>query len=361
MGLFKADAPDPPDYSGVAAASAEAAANAYEISKEQLAWAKQQYGMDRELADRVVNDMLERSDLQQQWAEQDRERYQGEFQPLEDQLIEDADSYASDDRQQQEAGRAMATVATQFEAARDAATRNLESFGIDPSSTRYGALDAQSRNQQAAVAAGAGNQAVQRSEDLARGLRSEAINIGRGYPGQAAQAAGGALAGGNAAVGANLATTASGQAGMGTGNQWAQTGNQAVGTWGNTLNMGYNNQLAQFNANQNASSGWGSALGLIGGLAFMEDGGEVDDATMGGAVDPGMSPSGGSALDDVPAQLNVGEFVIPKDVVEWQGKKFFHKLIEQSRQADAAPKAAAPEYKPAPARQPSFVSQALPV
>ncbi|MBA1914389.1 hypothetical protein HLX87_24885, partial [Escherichia coli] len=31
------------------------------------------------------------------------------------------------------------------------------------------------------------------------------------------------------------------------------------------------------------------------------------------------------------AQLNAGEFVVPRDVAAWKGGEFFHKLIAQSR------------------------------
>jgi hypothetical protein len=54
-------------------------------------------------------------------------------------------------------------------------------------------------------------------------------------------------------------------------------------------------------------------------------------ATQGGFVSRELSPSNGSRVDDVQARLNAGEFVIPKDVAQWKGKEFFHKLIEQAR------------------------------
>jgi hypothetical protein len=66
------------------------------------------------------------------------------------------------------------------------------------------------------------------------------------------------------------------------------------------------------------------------------------DYAGGGAIPPSMSPSGGQQVDDVPAQipqtggraqLNVDEFVIPRDVAMWKGQEFFQKLIQQSRQA----------------------------
>ena len=56
------------------------------------------------------------------------------------------------------------------------------------------------------------------------------------------------------------------------------------------------------------------------------------------------------------AKLNVGEFVVPKDVVSWKGEEFFQKLIEGSRKAK--PQAPAkPEYAIAPVGQPTFASR----
>jgi hypothetical protein len=53
--------------------------------------------------------------------------------------------------------------------------------------------------------------------------------------------------------------------------------------------------------------------------------------TTGGPVSPQMSPSGGARTDDVRANLNANEFVVPKDVAQWKGQEFFHNLIAQSR------------------------------
>ena len=128
---------------------------------------------------------------------------------------------------------------------------------------------------------------------------------------------------------------------MGSPTQWMGTGNQSLGVWGNALTSGYNAQMAQFNANNNQSSGWGSALGLIGGIGMkafgLAEGGEVpDDASLEGddrMVPPHASPTRGKAIDDVPARLTVGEFVIPKEVVDFKGQEFFQNLIKKTRQA----------------------------
>ncbi len=355
------DAPPPPDYSEIAKASEESAKYSFALGMEQLEWAKEQYASDRSVIDLVVASAMNRQEQNDEAALADRKRYERIYQPLEDRMVQDANEYSSPQRQEYEAGRASAEVAQQFDAQRRAAAQNLEAYGVDPSSTRFAALDMGSRIQQAAAQAGAANQARTQTDAMGRALRSEAINVGRGYPGQVAGTYATALQSGNSAANAALAGTASGANTMGTATQWQGMGNQALGTWGNTLNMGYQNQLAQFNANQNSSSGLGSLLGV--GMGFLQnggfalaEGGVVPDATSGGNVPASASPTGGKAIDDVPAALTAGEFVVPKDVVSWKGEEFFQKLIEGSRKAK--PQAPAkPSYAIMPEQAPTFASR----
>ena len=350
----KVKAPAPPDYSAVAAASERAAELSFQLGQEQLAWARETYANDQEIIRRVVDDAMQRSARNDADAMADRRRYETIFQPLEEELAADAASFSSEERQRQEMERAQSTVAQNFEAQRRAAIQNLESFGVDPSATRFAALDAGSRVAQAAATAGAGNQARAQTEAIGRALRSEAINVGRGYPGQVAGTYATALQSGNQAANSQLGGTASGASTMGTGTQWMGVGNQAINTWGNSLNAGYQNQLAAADFNSRQSSG-------LGGLAaFFEDGGMATEAlpgvTSGGSVPAVASPSRGAAIDDVTAKINVGEFVVPTDVVSWKGEEFFQRLIEKSRQEK--PRAPAkPSVAHAPASVPTFASR----
>lgn len=360
----KNDAPDPPDYSKIAAASKEAAQLSYKISKEQLEWAKEKYAEDKAIAQTVIDAALERQAVNDENAAKDRARYETIYQPLEDQLAQDAQNYASPERMEQNVARAQADVAQQFDASRTRALQNLQSYGVDPSSLRYAALDRGANISQAAAEAAAGNQSRTQDEAIGRALRSEAINVGRGYPGQIAGTYGTALQSGNQGINSALATTASGANSMGTGIGWNQQGNQALNTWGNTLNMGYQNQLSAWQADQNSSSGIGGLLGTGLGLAasFFEDGGKAADVTAPGKVPAEASPTNGKAIDDVPARLNVGEFVTPKDVVAWKGEEFFQNLIKKSRD-DKKRATAKPEYALAPPERPTFdtTRSALPV
>lgn len=275
----KSKAPAPPDYGPLVAASEKSAQYSYDLAQRQQDWAEKTYADNKEVSDIVIDRALGALDKQQADADRARSRYQELFEPLEEQLAYDAETYASAERQEFEAGKAEADVAAQFEQARDTAAQRLEGYGVDPSQTRQGALDLGTRIAEAAAQSSAGNQARTQTENIGRALRSEAINVGRGYPGQIQASMGGAGAAGTQAANTGLATTASGAQTMGTGQGWQGLGNQSVAGWGNILNQGYQNQLAQFEGNQNSSSGWGSLLGTVAGT-FM--GGPAGGAVGGG-------------------------------------------------------------------------------
>jgi hypothetical protein len=131
----------------------------------------------------------------------------------------------------------------------------------------------------------------------------------------------------------------------------------------------YTNQLGEFKAEQSASSGIGSLLGGVAGLAGAYLGGPAGGAAAkgiteklfsaeGGAIPMSASPTSGQATDDVPAQLTAGEFVMPKDVTSWYGEKFFQDLILKAQNAKAkagAKPAIGPN--PNPGAPPAVVSQ----
>lgn len=352
----KESAPPAPDYGPLAAISEKQANYSYELAKEQMAWAKQVYADNKGVGDQIIDFALGQMDKQAAWADADRKRYEDIYQPLEEQAALRAQDYVTPERQEYEAGKAEADVAAQFSQARQTAQDRLEAFGVDPSQTRSGALDLQTRIAEAASQASAGNQARFRTEQYGDQLMANAINVGKGYPQQILGAAGQAGQSGNQATNTGLATTASGANTMGTGYQWQGLGNQSLGQWGQMLNAGFQNQLASWNANQQASSGWGDVLGFavgVGGKAMgipgFDEGGVIPDdeefptiehdPNEGRYVDPGMSPSGGAIEDDIqaetdqgnPARINAGEFIMPKDVVAWMGEKGMQQLVLKAR------------------------------
>jgi hypothetical protein len=266
--MAKNKTPPPPDYSGIAAAMQQQTAAAQANQQQQMAWAKEQFDKSSAVTDELVKASLDRQAKLDAAGEEDRQRYKAVFQPLEDSLASEAQDYATPARREQRAGAAMADVTNQFNVARTAAQDRLESFGIDPSQVRAGALDISSRVSEAAARAGAGNMSREQTDATARALRSEAINVGRGYPGQVAQAYGLAGQTGQGAASTEFGNIQSGAGTMGSAPQWGSIGTQAAGTWGNLLHTGYSDLLDRYKAQNSTSSGWGSALGLVGGIGL---------------------------------------------------------------------------------------------
>jgi len=241
--MSKSAAPPPPDYSAIEQAQIRYANESIALMREQHEWAKKTYAENKEITDKVVESFLSTQEQQNEWAQADRQRYESVFQPLENALVSDAESYASEERKAIEMGKAQSNVAQHFNAARINAQRELESFGINPADTRYAALDIGVRAQQAAAAAGAGNMAADRADATGRALRADAINIGKGYPTQALQAVSTGMQAGSGANNAGLATTASGANTMGTGVQWGAQGTGALSNAANTKNTSYSNAM----------------------------------------------------------------------------------------------------------------------
>ena len=337
----KSSAPSPPDYGPLIKANEKTSAFAMKLAQDQWDWARKVYDENKGLMTDTNTSFLKSMEDARIASEEDRQRYKNIYQPQEDRMVHDLQTYDTPERRDKETGAAQANVAQQFQGARDQATAQLESYGVNPSATRFAAMDKGMRVQEAMGKAAAGTNAATSVEDKGRALRAAAIDIGKGYPGSYTAAGQlGINAGGQAQQGTNQAYQTGAQA-MGTGPEWLGGSNQALGNWGSALNNQYTNQLGQFNANQSASSGWGSALGMLGGMALKHWG--FDD---GGAVSPEMSPSRGAVEDDVPAAVNVGEFVVPADTVSWLGEKHFHKLTEKAREERAEAQAVPTDIQP---------------
>lgn len=326
--------PAPPDLGPSAEASEAVGRMNQQTAREQLAWAREQDTMNRELLQQVLDVQLPAMTEQFETAQADRQRYEQMFRPFEDQWAEEAKNYDTPERRAQERGRALADVNTQFDAQRRNALQRLEGYGIDPSTTRSGALDVGMRTAQAAAAAGAATQADRRVEDVGRALQSDVINLGRGALSNAAGFYGQAVGAGSAAQGNALNTTQSGAGAVQSSLGFSNAALAGFGQSANIQSQGFQNQMASWNAEQQQTAGMLQGIGGIAGM-FMADGGEVDNAvgvpgrpyTADGEVN---GPGDGSGIDDrVPAMLSEGEFVIPADVVRKKGEEFFEKLIAQ--------------------------------
>ena len=353
--------------SGMIAAlsSAQAAQTAYSLGEQQLQWSQQVWNQEQPMVQQVVNADVASQQQSNAFASGQQQLYQGTYQPLEQSYAQQAQQWASPGQQAINSGAAMTNVAEASDAQRNTATQQLESFGVNPGSTRYAGLDIGSRTAQAAATAGAGTTATQATLLQGLGLEAGVVNTGRGLPNTVAGLASTGTGTGAAATGAGQSNLATGASAQSSATNWFNTGASNMNTYVNAVN-GYNqSQLGYAQVGAMQSMGAGSLAGGI--MGMLEAGGPADprtfsptpapsgnpgnvsrspgelgaalptNATTGGVIPSHASPTGGQAVDDVPARLTVGEFVIPKDVVEWEGQKYFYGQIDKTRAArDAA-------------------------
>lgn len=369
--------PPPPNYQPIADASREQYLFQREVALAQLDWAKQQYADNKPYSDAVREKLMVALDKNTKESDEMLARYKKLYHPVEDAFVKDVQNYDSAGRKEDQRSGAIAQVGQAFDAANASAERALEASGVDPSEVRFGALNLGTKLARAQAQAGAGVASDRAIDANALALKANALGIGKGQP---AQALGFQTAGNQAGTGGvqtGNQTTAGAAGSLGNPLGWSSAATNSVGTWGNVVNSAYQNQMAGYNAQMQGGSGWGQAAGMAAGLGMMAlraaDGGTIpdeDELAQHGAVPmdhsmedegaehdgmlltPDMSPSGGAAIDDIPAvgpggarvRVDEGEFIIPERVTRWYGEKFFQNLIAKAdKAAEEAP--AQPEIR----------------
>ncbi len=212
---------------------------------------------------------------QAEWSRADRQRYEREFKPLEDEFLAEARDYASPEKQAEAAAEAKADVQTASAGARQQSQREAASLGVDPNSGRFAAIDRAGEMGTALASAGAQNTARQQVRDKGLALKADAVNLGRGLPAQSAQAAGLSLGAGSGAVGLNqgnqqIYNSSTGIMGQGYGG--AMQGHAGMAS---TLNQQYSTQVSAWDAQQrhaaSGAAGIGSFLGGVTGLIMSDE------------------------------------------------------------------------------------------
>lgn len=353
-----------------AMASAQAAQQEYALGTQQLGFEQQQWAQDQPLIQQVANTDVTAQNQQDAFSSALQNDYTSTTLPLVNEFTNQAENWATPQQQNLNAGAAEASVADSMQASKSAAQEQLEGYGIDPSSTRYAALDYGYAAQQGAAQGAAGTTAIQNTKLQGLGLEQAAIEAGQGIAGTSVAASGAGTGAGSGASGSTTAGLSAASSAMAEPTAWFNSGANNMNTYTNAVN-GFNfaqNQAASIN--NSAASGLGSLAGGIfgsimpaSGIAGLADGGPaipMDAQTPGGAIPPQASPTQGQAIDDVPARLTAGEFVIPKDVVEWEGMKSMYGMIDKARQgSQKAGQRADVGGKPTQAlpMPPAFISQ----
>lgn len=207
-----------PDTSG----QQQAALMSAQLSKEQLDWAKEIYketAPDRQVAQERANQI---SDLQMDqmrkasdMTSEQYERYKSRFQPMEDRIVDEANSYDTVDRQNSEAAKAVTDVQSQYTAAQAAQDADLKSMGVNPNDGRYAAMKQQGSTAAALAQAQAANTARQNVQQQGWARRMDAAGLGRGVVSNQATQAGIAAQAGAGALNASNSGLAAGQSGVG--------------------------------------------------------------------------------------------------------------------------------------------------
>lgn len=333
--MGKPDAPPAPDYKALERITKKQLAQNEQLFNEFMDFQKGVYEDQSQRAERQYELLRPEIEGQIELSQKQRERYLEQGLPFEDQFLSEIQDYGSPEMADRRAGTAIADVTQAFQAQRENALRQLESYGIDPSQTRTAALDNQMRMAEAAAQAGAGTTAREQVDREGLALKADAVNLYRGLPASSAAALGAGSQTGQAGLAGTGQAGQLGMAGYGTGADiLGQGSNIATRGW-NTMNNIYGNQLQAWETEMA-----NSPMNTIGGLFGTWMGaGFPTPFEEGGPVLPEMSPSGGAIPDDVPARLSAGEHVLSDDVVRYHGLKHIQKLENEAKEAMGIPEA----------------------
>lgn len=261
-----------PQIGEAAKMQAKTGADWLDFAKEQFAEAQPRQDKLDALTNEVTTQQLadmrkgsERSD--DQW-----NRYNTLFKPIEDRMVSDAANYDSPEAQAKAAAEAKADVMLGASQSQQQNQRQMASMGIDPRSGRFAGVDRGTDLSVALAGAGAQNAAREGVKATGMALREGVANFGRGATSTAAQQVGLSTNSGNSATGNQLGAEgnfrANGQI-MAQGFQGAQ---QGYAGQANTLSnqqsqamqaQGMDNQAAQSKGNQNMA-----IAGTIGTIAL---------------------------------------------------------------------------------------------
>lgn len=255
------------------------------------------------------------------WAHEAQQRYENLTMPQIKSLFAEADQYASKEQEMADRAKAQQDVGNAVEAQKAAHARKLRAWGSDPSELADSSLDRQGGISQAAAQALAGNQAGERTKEVGRQLRNQAIGVGQTF-GQQYQT-GIQQASGLGAQGIGTYAGAA-QTGIGLRGQalpFMQGAYQGYDLGAGIVDTAYGRELQRTELNNAAQAQNFSQAMAIGNSV----GNMIPMAAEGGPV---LGPGG--PFDDAGAiAISDGEYVVPADVVRKLGTNYFDKMIEK--------------------------------
>lgn len=267
------DAPDADPQVGQAALmQAKTGEDWLAFAKDQFAESSVRQKQVDKLTDAVTTQQLDDMRKASSRSDDQWNRYNTLFKPIEDRMISDAKNYDSPEAQAKAAAEAKADVMSNAAQAKQQNQREMASMGIDPRSGRFAGVDRGNDLSTALAAAGAQNGAREAVKATGMALREGVANFGRGATSTAAQQVGLGLQAGNSASGNQLGAEnnwrANGQI-MAQGFQGAQQGYAGQAS---TLNNQYSNQISAQGVSNQAAQAQGSQnmaiVGTVGTIAL---------------------------------------------------------------------------------------------
>lgn len=196
-----ADTPDSTNQERVAAVNERIAMRQLDLTEEQAALNSDLQREFMDLARANSETDAEIKDFQFGVAQDEYERRQNIFNPLEAQLVGEAEAYDSPERIALEMGKADGAVLQAYEKAVGSAGRDQLRRGINPNSAKSLALRENAAVDIAAAAGNASTQAGERAKAKGFGMRMDAAGLGRGISTNQTAAAEASLRAGQSAVG----------------------------------------------------------------------------------------------------------------------------------------------------------------
>lgn len=233
-------------------AQANAAREAQDISRDELAWNKERYAADKPLRDEAAQASIglmrqqaltagKQDALADEYAAYNRTT----FRPLEQRIVSEAQAYDTPERRAAAQAAAAADVETAFNGSMAGMQRQLGRAGVAPGTGRSMALQQDAALARAGALAGATTGASRQIEALGTARLADAANLGRGLPSAQTAAVGTALQAGNSAVNSGTGAINQSAAGMGAMNQAFGAGVQGQSVAGSLYGQGATNYMRQ--------------------------------------------------------------------------------------------------------------------
>jgi len=346
-------------------AASYAAGLQYDLGKETLDFQKTYYEetlkpmqeRDMALREKVGNATYDTMQKQQEFADSQNKFYKDTFQPLEQQMVDEAKGYDSDTNVQRRMGIASANVNQQYSNAQQQSARSLARYGVNPNSSAFATTNAALTNAQALGSAGAQTGAAFDTMDKGIALRAGAANFGRNMPNTAAAY----YAGGNQSAGVAGSTSAQGISSGAQAVAPLLTGtgiaSSAFGSGASINSDLFRNNMSMFNTQMAGASGMFNGIGSMASTKWGQQGLEnmgssiknwwngtgsaggaggstmIDTnsfaATPTYAADGGLIHGPGGPRDDkVPTMLSHGEYVLNEGAVKHFGLSKLNKMNE---------------------------------